>query len=260
MMQYIGITHKVNNKTYSQYSHSTKKRAIFLLMAFSFFRNQRESILVVSRKEQREAIESLIEQGSMSNGYYLMLILATLIITPGLLLESVAVIIGGMILAPLMIPLLSISLSLVSGSMHGLFRSLRILIFSILLTLGTSALVTVILSTSYSDVITWIPEKISPGLYIFIAFFSGVAGAFAWVKKNLAGSSAGVAIAVSLLPPLCAAGVGLAQSEFVLVRNSLVLFAANLVGICMAGFIVFWLLGFLDASKTEEKVIEKTEQ
>lgn len=229
-------------------------------MIFSIFKSQRESILVVSRKEQKEAIESLIEQGSMANGYYLMLVLATLIITPGLLLESVAVIIGGMILAPLMIPLLSISLSLVSGSIHGLVRSIRILIFSIIITIGTSALVTVILSQSYSDVITWIPEEISPGLYIFIAFCSGVAGSFAWVKKNLSSSSAGVAIAVSLLPPLCAAGVGMAQNEFLLVRNSLVLFVANLIGICMAGFLVFWLLGFLDAGKTEEKVIEKTEQ
>jgi hypothetical protein len=41
-------------------------------------------------------------------------------------------------------------------------------------------------------------------------------------------------------------------------RNALVLFGANLIGICMGGFIVFWLLGFLDAGKKEEKIIEKS--
>lgn len=229
-------------------------------MFFPFRLNHRESILDVSRKEQSDAIENLIEQGSMGNGYYLMLLLATLIVTPGLLLNSVAVIIGGMILAPLMIPLLSISLSLVSGSLHGLLRSLRILVISIVLTLVTSTIVTLVLSQAYADVVTWIPNQVNPGVFIFIAFCSGVAGAFTWVKKNLSASAAGVAIAVSLLPPLCAAGIGLAQQEFTLVRNSLVLFAANLVGICMGGFLVFWVLGFLDAGKTEEKAIEKTEQ
>ena len=228
-------------------------------MKLPFFFVRRDSILVASRKEQQEAIESLIEQGTMGSGYYLVLMVATLIVTPGLLLNSVAVIIGGMILAPLMIPLLSISLSLVSGSLHGLLRSLRILVISIFLTIGTSAIITLILSQAYVDVVTWIPEKISPGVYIFIAFASGIAGAFAWVKKNLSSSSAGVAIAVSLLPPLCAAGIGLAQGHVDLTRNSLVLFAANLVGICMAGFLVFWILGFLDSGKTEEKVIEKTQ-
>ena len=220
--------------------------------------NHKDSILIASKKEQHEAIESLIQQGSMKNGYYLLLMIATAIVTPGLLMNNVAVIIGGMILAPLMIPLLSISLSLVSGSLHGLLRSLRILAISIILTLSLSAILT--LALSQYDVITWIPEQITPGVYIFIAFCSGLAGAFAWVKKNLSSSAAGVAIAVSLLPPLCASGIGMALGQFVLVRNSLVIFGANLVGICMAGFIVFWMLGFLDSGRTEEKEIEKTEQ
>lgn len=232
----------------------------FLDMRFSPFQfNHKESILVASRKEQHEAIEKLIQQGTLGSGYYMLLILATMIITPGLLMDNVAVIIGGMILAPLMVPLLSISLSLVSGSLQGLLRSLRILIISILLTLATAAILTMVLSRAY-NVVNWIPQDVTPGVYIFIAFCSGVAGAFAWVKRNLSSSSAGVAIAVSLLPPLCAAGIGMPLGDMKLVRNSLVIFGTNLVGICMAGFMVFWLLGFLDSGTVEEKVIDKTEK
>jgi uncharacterized hydrophobic protein (TIGR00271 family) len=210
----------------------------------------------VTKKEQYDAIERLISQGTLKSGYYFVLILSILITTPGLLLNNVAVIIGGMILAPLMVPLLSLSLSVVSGSGIGCLRSLRILVISVLLTLLTSAGLTLILSNIY-DVVSWIPDQITPGVYVFIAFCSGIAGALAWVKENLAPAIAGVAVAVSLLPPLCAAGIGLALQEFDLLKNSMVLFSANLVGMFMAAFLVFWFLGFLHAGKVEKKVIEE---
>lgn len=196
--------------------------------------------------------------GTFHSGYYLLLLLATLIITPGLLIDNVAVIIGGMILAPLLIPLLSISLSLVSGNVRGFFRSLKILIVSIVLTLSTSAALTVVLAEA-GIVVNWIPRELNTGVYIFIAFCSGIAAAFAWVKENLSSSAAGVAVAVSLLPPLCATGVGIALWQPILMKNSMVLFLSNLVGICLAGFLVFWILGFIDTADVEEKAIKKTE-
>ena len=225
---------------------------------FPFFKRD-PSLLEASRSERHDAIERLISQGTFHSGYYLLLLLATLIVTPGLLIDNVAVIIGGMILAPLLIPLLSISLSLVSGSTAGFVRSLKILIVSILVTVGTSALLTTILAEA-GLVVSWIPETINTGVYIFIAFCSGVAAAFAWVKENLSSSVAGVAVAVSLLPPLCAVGIGLAHWQPMLMKNSSVLFLANLVGICMAGFLVFWILGFIDSAGVEKKAIEKAEE
>ncbi|MCB9808695.1 DUF389 domain-containing protein [Candidatus Peribacteria bacterium] len=216
------------------------------------------SLLEASRKERHEAIERLISMGTFHSGYYLLLLLATLIITPGLLINNVSVIIGGMILAPLLIPLLSISLSLVSGNINGFLRSLKILLVSLVLTLATSASLTLILAEA-GLVVNWIPDSINTGVYIFIAFCSGIAAAFAWVKEDLSSSAAGVAVAVSLLPPLCAVGIGIALWQPVLINNSLVLFLANLVGICLAGFLVFWILGFINTADVEEKAIKKTE-
>ena len=220
------------------------------------FHRKESSLLEASKKEQHEAIERLISQESLHSGYYLILVLATMIVTPGLLLNNVSVIIGGMILAPLMIPILSLGMSLVVGNVGGVLRSIRILLMSVLLTLLTSACITVVLSKAY-NVVSWIPEQISPGIYIFIAFCSGVAGAFAWVKQSLSSTMAGVAIAVSLLPPLCAVGIGMALGQVLLMKNSFILFGANFIGICMAAFLVFWILGFLDAADVEQKAIEK---
>lgn len=216
------------------------------------------SLLEASRKERHAAIERLISMGTFHSGYYLLLLLATLIITPGLLINNVSVIIGGMILAPLLIPLLSISLSLVSGNINGFLRSLKILVISLVLTLATSASLTLILAEA-GLVVNWIPDEINTGVYIFIAFCSGIAAAFAWVKEDLSSTAAGVAVAVSLLPPLCATGIGIALWQPVLINNSMVLFLANLVGICLAGFLVFWILGFMNTAEVEEKAIKKSD-
>lgn len=225
---------------------------------FAFLRKD-SSLLEASHKERHDAIDKLISQGTFQSGYYLLLLLSTLIITPGLLLDNVAVIIGGMILAPLLIPLLSISLSLVSGNVKGFIRSSTILLISIVVTLITSAGLTLVLAEA-GLVVNWIPDSINTGVYIFIAFCSGIAAAFAWVKEDLSSSVAGVAVAVSLLPPLCAVGVGIALWQPILINNSAILFLANLVGICMAGFLVFWTLGFINSSKDEEKAIKKVEE
>lgn len=227
-------------------------------MVMLFFRKE-SSLLDASRKERHNAIERLISQGTFDSGYYLLLLVAILIVTPGLLIDNVAVIIGGMILAPLLIPLLSISLSLVSGNVRGFVRSVKILVFSIIITIATSAGLTLALAEA-GIVVNWIPDEINTGVYIFIAFCSGIAASFAWVKENLSSSVAGVAVAVSLLPPLCAAGIGIALWQPLLINNSLVLFLANLVGICMAGFLVFWILGFIDTAGVEEKAIKKAEK
>ncbi len=217
----------------------------------------KNSFFQATRKEQVDTVERLIGQGTMRSGYYLMLLLATLIVTPGLFLDNVSVLIGGMILAPLLIPILSLSLSLVTGNLQGILRSLRILLLSIAIVFAASAAVTLVLSTAYNRIS--FPHDIQPAIYVFIAFCSGVAGAFAWVKEELASAIAGVATSVALLPPLCVAGIGLALSDMTLLESSLIVFTANLLGLTLAAFLVFWVLGFLKSAPVEEKAIKKND-
>jgi len=233
-------------------SDSCKKRDMF------WCTSPKNSFFQATRSEQADSIDRLISQGTFKRGYHMFLVLAALIVTPGLFLDNMAVVIGGMILAPLLVPLLSLSLSLVTGNIKGITRSLRILFVSILIVLLAAAVMTIVLKNVY-DSVPFYPQIISPGVYIFIAFCSGIAGAFAWVKEDYAPAIAGVATAVALLPPLCMSGIGLALGDFTLLKSSLIIFAANLLGITMAAFLVFWILGFLKMRKVEEKVIEKEE-
>ncbi len=223
-----------------------------------FLFQKRESILTATNQERHDAIARLITSSSVHSGYYLLLILATLIVTPGILTQNTPVVIGGMILAPLLVPSLLLSLSLLNGTIRGCLEAVKVILLSILIAVGMSALLTRILTSlySYHDTFTVI-ESFDAGIYMFIAFCSGIAAAFAWVKEDLAEAIAGVAVAVSLLPPLCIVGVGIAVSEYATAYNAFLIFMANLIGISAASYIVFLLLGFLRSKRVQEKEIKK---
>lgn len=220
------------------------------------FGSSGDSLLVASRGERSEAIETLIAATRLRKGYYLLLTLAVLIITPGLLLNNAAVIIGGMVLAPLLAPILLLALSLVTRSMAGITHSLTVLAVSVLIVLSLSGLLAWIGTHADVDVM-WIPERPDPFIYAFIALCSGIAAAFAWVKKDLSMNIAGVAISVSLLPPLCAAGIGLALAETTLAADSAILFGTNVAGIILGAGSVFLLMHFTPTTQVEKQVTKE---
>lgn len=236
----------------SPLSHECRFSAI--ISGMLLFGSATDSILKASRGERQEAIEKLIFASTFRRGYYLLLILSVLIVTPGLALDNAGVIIGGMVMAPLLAPILLLALSIVSRSARGAAHAAQVLLFSVCIVLGLSALLGWILVHT-TDAVRWIPDHIPAAVYVFIAFCSGIAAAFAWVKEDLAPTIAGIAISVALLPPLCAVGIGIAFTDIPLARNSFLLFASNFLGILLAALLVFLLLGFHPEQKTEEKAL-----
>jgi uncharacterized membrane protein len=87
--------------------------------------------------------------------------------------------------------------------------------------------------------------RLSPTLLdLSIAVISGIAGAYAHAKEDIAKSLAGVAIAVALVPPLSVAGIGLGWGDWVMAKGALLLFITNLFGISLAASVTFLVLGF----------------
>lgn len=220
-----------------------------------FFSQKDAPFLSVSPGEREEAIGKLVSATTLHKGYYVLLILSVLIVTAGLLMDNVAVIIGGMVIAPLLLPILTLSLSLVARSRSGIVHAIRVLCLSIVLTVALSYGVTRLAALTHIPT-DRIPVDISPSLYFVVAFCSGIAAAFAWVKEDIAPAIAGIAIAVSLLPPLCAAGVALALPDISLASVSMRVFLLNAAGILLAAILVFVMLGFLRASKVTEKIVK----
>ena len=173
----------------------------------------------------------------------------------GLISNSTAVVIGAMIVAPLMDPILSLAFGLAVSDGKLIRRSAVTIGFGVLAVIGTAALIS--LGLGISHVQSEITGRTSPNLIdLGIAIAAAVAGSFSMTRKQLSNSIAGVAIAVALVPPLCVSGIGLTLgAEMVAVfgrgtvagltnqiaEGSFLLFLANLIGITVTSLVVFLL-------------------
>jgi len=173
-----------------------------------------------------------------SFSFHFMLGLSTIIATLGLLSNSAAVIIGAMIVAPLMGPIVGMAYSTAMGNRKLLRRSSFTVLKGILLTILVSWIVTSIIGLNTVD--TEIMSRVKPTLIDFgIAMAAGAAGAFANTRRSISTAMPGVAIAVALVPPLSVVGIGLAQGESSIAFGALLLFLTNLICIVFFGSLVF---------------------
>ena len=173
-----------------------------------------------------------------SFNFHFMLGLSAIISTLGLLANSVAIIIGAMIIAPLMGPIVGMAFSVAMGNRKLLRRSSFTLFKGLILTIVVSwATASIIgLETVESEVLS----RTNPTLIDFgIAMAAGMAGAFTQTRRSIADAIPGVAIAVALVPPLSVIGIGLALKEQEIAVGSSLLFLTNLICIIFFGSLIF---------------------
>lgn len=176
--------------------------------------------------------------------YYLMLLMAGLIALLGLLTNSVAVVIGAMLISPLMGPIISSGLALTIGDLPLARRAFRTIAISVLLTIVITCLVTLI--SPLKEPTSEILARVRPNIYdLFIAMLSGVVGAVALcTKRNYLITATGVAVATAVIPPLSVAGYGLGTGQIMLGLGGFLLFFTNFVAIVLTSDLVFFIMGF----------------
>lgn len=188
--------------------------------------------------------------------FAVLLFLSTFIATYGVIGDSTATVIGAMIIAPLMRPIMATTAGLVMGDMKRAGFSFLVVVAAVAGVIGLSWLLTEITITRVISFETnaQITGRISPRLLdLYAALAAGAAGAFALSRDDVADSLPGVAIAISLVPPLCVVGIGLAQSEFDAAYGAMLLFMTNLLAIFLAGGGVLSLLGLRTVAVKELK-------
>jgi uncharacterized hydrophobic protein (TIGR00271 family) len=196
-----------------------------------------------TEEEYRELFVSLRANANVSSSYQVLMILSVLLALTGLYANSAPVIIGAMILAPLMSPIVSLAM--------GLARTEVGLIRTSMKTLGIG----VAWGLACGIILAWampldlptdeMRARMSPTLLdLLVAVISGIAGAYASAKEEVAKSLAGVAIAVALVPPLSVAGIGLGWGYWDMAGGALLLLITNLVGIALAASVTFLVMGF----------------
>lgn len=187
-------------------------------------------------------------------GFWVLLVLSTTIATLAILADSTAVVIGAMLVAPLMTPILGVSAAIVNGWMTRVAKSFGTVAGGVAVSIFTAWIVAswaphfVPIATN-----TQVLSRVSPTLLdMMIAVAAGAAGAYATVDKRVSSSITGVAIAVALVPPLGVVGVTLTEGNFGDAGGAFILFLTNLVSIILAASLVFVLTGFALITKLRE--------
>jgi len=148
-----------------------------------------------------------------------------------------------MILAPLMAPIISLSMGVLRQNLDLIYTSGKTLVVGIILALVFGILLTLI--TPLQAVTSEIAARLSPTILdLAVAIISGIAGAYASARTEVAKSLAGVAIAVALVPPLAVSGIGIGWLDWPTFSAAFLLFLTNLVGIVLASTITFLFMGF----------------
>ena len=202
-------------------------------------------------EQKKQIYQSVVDGSEPKLSFYILVILSTIIAAYGLIANSTAVVIGAMIVAPLMTPIVGIALSLVSGDSH-LFKIAMIAeIGGVICSVGLGYLSGTI--TFGVDLSSEILARTQPLPYdILVALAAGLAGAYGLVNPRINPALAGVAIAVSLAPPLAVTGICLALVRYDLALGAFLLFFANFLAIQLASIFTFIVKGFVDYSHYEE--------
>lgn len=172
-----------------------------------------------------------------------MTVVSTVIAALGLLANSAAVVIGAMIIAPLMGPIVGIALATTQGSITIFRAALASELGGVAVCLLTSFVIAVCVPGT--QVTAEMLARTAPTtLDLGIALASGVAAAYAIIDERVSASLAGVAVSVALVPPLATCGLLLAIGEYRLSAGSMLLWVTNFVAIQLAAATVFAAFGF----------------
>ncbi len=186
--------------------------------------------------------EKLRKESSWSKDFGMMLGCSVAIAAYGLILGSPAVIIGAMLLAPLMTPLLAIGYALIQGNFQLLGRASQALLIGTLIGFVVGGVTQFIVPGSELS-----QEVLNRGgvnlLDLLIAFTAGVAAGYALVRPQVSSALPGVAIAVALVPPLAASGIALAASSLWVCLGAIMLYGTNLLAIVLGAALMFWAHG-----------------
>ena len=207
-------------------------------------------------REDRISLFERVQISSQWNFDFIALTcLSTMIAALGLLDNSIPVVIGAMLVAPLMTPIIAIGLGLAQGNLFLIKSSFRTVSwgFATAFLIGVITGLCAFTFANDPQPTAEMSSRNMPGFVdLMVALVSGIAAAYALGRPNLSSAIPGVAIAAALVPPLATSGLSFALGAWRLAIGSTLLFLTNMVAIVLAGSIVFWLIGVHPVSGDEQ--------
>ncbi len=225
----------------------------------------RKMVPPVERDRRSDVQIQLRKNSEPDFDFFVMAILSCMIATFGLLTDSEATIIGAMLVAPMMSPVLGIGLASIRGDAILLRNAVKSLLQGALLLIFISALITLtnrlLPFINLQDIPRVVISNSRPSpFHLGIAIAGGLAASYALIQPNLSAALPGVAIATALTPPLCTIGVGLALGDWNVAGGALLMFFTNGITISASAMFIFWALGFMPRRKAGEGRLPRTMQ
>ena len=179
-----------------------------------------------------------------------LLVMASAIATFGLYADSVATVIGAMIVAPLMLPIMGLAFGIAIGDRKAIWTSLLVGVSGMATAIAVGYLISFMMPSAFDPTSnTQIMARTAPRLVdLMAALATGLAGAFAISRSDVSDTLPGVAIAISLVPPLANVGILLGSNRPDLAAGSLLLFVTNYLAILLTGSFVFGIMGYPKAA------------
>ncbi len=210
----------------------------------------------LSRAERKVVVDSLFHEGTRRlpflHRYYSLTMLSVLIAVLGLLADSTAVVIGAMLVAPLMGPVLGVSAALVMDWPRRVAGSAATVAIGSVFAVALAMVISFAMPGDPPLLSDELLARTSPTLLdLAVALVAGAAGAYAKVRRQAADAIVGVAVAVALVPPLAVTGITLELGRYQMALGSFLLFLANVSGIITAGALTFIVVGFVPGGRLQ---------
>ncbi len=200
--------------------------------------------------EVRDAVYLMTgDAAAKQSRFWLLLGLSAVIASAGVLSDSTATVIGAMIIAPLGTPIQGVAVGLAGGELRELLWSARLVLLAAIVVVGIGALMGFVLPEIVSPANnSQITGRVSPTLIDLVAAAAtGLAGSLAISRRDIGDILPGVAIAISLVPPLAVVGITAQDGLWDDALGALLLFVTNMLAIIVVGGLLYSVLRLLPA-------------
>ncbi|PGF16235.1 TIGR00341 family protein [Natrinema sp. CBA1119] len=217
----------------------------------------------ISRQELQAEADDLTPSFPV---YVVMTVISAVVATAGLLLDSPAVVVGSMVIAPLIGPALGASVGTVIDDEELFIESITYQILGVVVAIGAAAIFAVLVRSMnivppdlVLSSVGEISERLAPDLLsLAIALGAGIAGVVS-IATGTSVALVGVMIAAALIPPAGVAGITLAWGQPTAAIGATVLVLVNLLSVNLAGLLTLWYAGYrpenlFQMGETEQRV------
>ncbi len=204
----------------------------------------------IAEKRQTKVYNQIKNNGEGDFDFFVLTLFAGFIISLGIIIDSAAVVIGGMLLAPMVWPILGMALGITMGRSGILQKSLITILKATLLIIIISLVVGLIAPDLTIENKEFLSRTSPTLLELLVGLASGFVGAFIITYPKIGSAISGVVVAAALVPPIATIGLSLARGDFDSAAGAFLLYLSNLIAITFAASILFLISNLKQHSET----------